>query len=44
MFNALTGELMKTLTEHSDGEILNLMAVRTKEMSMIVSVGSNGVI
>ena len=44
VFNCLTGELMKTLSEHQDGEILNLMAVKTKEMSMIVSVGSNNVI
>ncbi|CDW75345.1 ef hand family protein [Stylonychia lemnae] len=44
VFNCVTGELMKTLQEHHDCEILNLMAVRTKEMSMVVSVGSNSVI
>lgn len=35
---------MKTLTEHPDSEILNLSVVKTKEMSLIVSVGSNNVI
>ena len=35
---------MKTLNEHPDSEILNLMTVQTKEMSIIVSVGSNGII
>jgi WD40 repeat protein len=44
VFNCLNGELMKTLTEHHDGEILNLMVVKTKEMSLIVSVGSNNMI
>ena len=44
MFNCYNGELMKTLAEHPDIEILNLTVVRTKEMSMIVSIGSNNVI
>jgi WD40 repeat protein len=40
----IIGDSMKTLSEHNDSEILNLMVVNTKEMSMIVSVGSNNVI
>lgn len=44
VFNCLSGELMKTLSDHEDSEILNVMAVHTKEMNMIVSVGSNNLI
>ncbi len=35
---------MKTLQEHKDSEILNLACVKTKEMSLIVSVGANNVV
>lgn len=35
---------MKNLAEHNDAEILNLMTVKTKEMSIIISVGSNSII
>jgi hypothetical protein len=35
---------MKICADHPDSEILNLMVVKTKEMKMIVSVGSNNVI
>lgn len=44
VFNYLTGELMKALSEHHDGEILNIMTVKTKEMPLIVTIGSNNVI
>lgn len=44
VFNCINGELMKVLADHHDGEILNLMTVQTKEMNMIISVGTNNVI
>lgn len=44
IFNSVNIELMKTLNEHPDSEIINLMSVSTKEMDMIVSVGSNSII
>ena len=44
VFNCHNGELLKTLQEHHDGEVLNLTVVKTKEMSMIVSSGTNNVI
>ena len=44
VFNCVNGELMKTLEGHGDAEILALMAVQTKEMAIIVSVGGNNVV
>jgi hypothetical protein len=44
IYNSMNGELMKSLNDHVNGEILNIMTVKTKEMNMIITVGSNNVI
>lgn len=37
----INGELLKHLKSHENSEILNIMTVKTKEMNMIITVGTN---
>ena len=45
VYNLFNGELMKTLEEHGgDAEILNVLVARTKEINIILTVGTNNVV